>query len=293
MQLQQKARNSPEFAPPEEAGAGRPRRGGKGLAYFLLPPALVALFIQIASGLVTLLILAPGLEFSGLHPDFLAMAFIQGGAALLASRYLGQEPWWQGMHLFFLPAMVSVQGFHIEPAWFFAAFVLLFLLYWSVFRSQIPLYLSSRKAWNAMADLLPVKSGVTLIDLGAGLGGMLDHLSKIRPDGRFSGMEIAPLPFVLARLRRMLGRGGYQISWGNFWSHKLADYDVVYAYLSPVPMNRLWQKACAEMRPGTCLISNTFDIPGVAAEKIVELDDFHRSRLYVYRIPAGLVRINP
>lgn len=250
------------------------------------PPAFLALMIQLAAALLTLAVLVPVLEASGIRLGLPVVAFLQGGVASLLSRWLGQASWWRVMHLFFAPALVWTQSFDIEPAWFSAGFLLLFLAYWSVFRSQVPLYLSSRKAWDAIAELLPDRPGVALMDLGAGLGGMLGYLARKRPDGRFSGMEIAPLPFALAWLRKTLGQGAYQISWGDFWPHNLAAYDVVYAYLSPVPMARIWQKACAEMCPGSCFISNTFAVPGVRAEKIIELDDFHHSRLYVYRIPA-------
>ena len=49
-------------------------------------------------------------------------------------------------------------------------------------------------------------------------------------------MEIAPLPFVLGWARKKMTGGNYSLRWGDFWPHSLADQDVVYAYLSPVPM---------------------------------------------------------
>lgn len=286
MQLQRKARSGPSIAVREKTHTIRFGLGKPFPFRISFPPALLALLIQLAATLLTLAILVPVLELSGIHLGLLSWAFLQGGVALLISRYLDQASWWWGIHLFFVPALAWAQSFGIESAWFFAAFLLLFLVYWSVFRSQVPLYLSSRKAWDAIAELLPAKSGVCLIDLGAGLGGMLGYLSRKRPDGQFSGMEVAPLPFALAWLRKLLSRGTYQISWGNFWPHDLVAYDVVYAYLSPVPMTRIWQKVCAEMPSGSCFISNTFAVPGVLADKIIELDDFHHSKLYVYRIPA-------
>ena len=33
------------------------------------------------------------------------------------------------------------------------------------------------------------------------------------------------------------------IKWGDFWKADLARHDVVYAYLSPAVMPRLWRKA--------------------------------------------------
>lgn len=69
-----------------------------------------------------------------------------------------------------------------------------------------------------------------------------------------------------------LGNGRYaarvagnncRMSWGKFKDIDQGSYDVVYAYLSPAAMGDLWTKARREMRAGTLLISNSFDIPGV------------------------------
>ncbi|MDD5328387.1 MAG: hypothetical protein PHX38_00150 [Sulfuricella sp.] len=252
-----------------------------------LPPSLLALIAQVIAALLIMMVLVPALAFLGVDLGLVPGVFAQGGLAVAIGIRLGLASWWLPINLLFVPALAGTLSFGLSPAWFLAAFLALFLAYWSVFRSQVPLYLSSRKAWAAVAELLPVEPGFSLLDVGAGLGGMLGYLSMRRPDGRFHGMEIAPLPFALAWLRKWVGQGRYQIGWGDFWKHSLADHDIVYAYLSPVPMARLWAKACGEMAPGSRFISNTFSVPGIEPEHIVELVDFHRSRLYVYRVPTA------
>jgi hypothetical protein len=288
MQLQQKASRNPDSAVLENPRVSYPGQGGVFSWRQSLPPSVCALIVQFVAALLTLAVLLPVLELVGLSTTMLAVAFAQGAVAALLSHRFRQDGWWLAIHLLFAPGLVRVLSFDIAPIWFLAAFLVLFLMYWSVFRSQVPLYLSSRRAWEAVAELLPTRTNYSMLDLGAGLGGMLAYLSLKYPQGRFHGMEIAPLPFAMAWLRRFAGKGKFQISRGDFWAHNLAPYDVVYAYLSPVPMSRIWQKACAEMSPGSCFISNTFAVPGVEPLKIIELDDFHNSRLYVYRMPARM-----
>lgn len=264
---------------------GRARRAvSDWLQSFL--PSQVALFAQIAATLITLMLVAPVLASFEVEPPLIADATIQGGIAAFIGSRLGLASWWLPINLLFSPALVSTLSFGVAPLWFLVAFILLFLVYWSVFRSQVPLYLSSRKAWAAVAGLLPGKAGVRFLDLGAGLGGMLSYLDARHPGGYFSGMEIAPLPFALGWARKKATGGNYSLLWGDFWPHSLADQDVVYAYLSPVPMGRLWRKVCEEMPSGSRFISNTFPVPGVEPATVVELNDFHHSRLYVYRVPA-------
>ena len=265
-----------------------PRRERRAVPDWLesFSPSLVALFSQIAATLITLALVAPVFASFEVETPLIVHALIQGGiAAFIGSRF-GLASWWLPINLLFSPALVSTLSFGVASSWFLAAFVLLLLVYWSVFRSQVPLYLSSRKAWVAVAGLLPGKAGVRFLDLGAGLGGMLSYLDAQHPDGKFSGMEIAPLPFVLGWARKKATGGKYSLQWGDFWTQSLSDQDVVYAYLSPVPMARLWRKVCDEMPSGSRFISNTFPVPGVEPGSVVELDDFHHSRLYVYKVPA-------
>ena len=246
----------------------------------------MALLSQVAATLITLVLVAPVLAVFEVETPLIADALIQGCIAAFLGSRLGLASWWLPINLLFSLALVATLSFGVAPSWFLAAFILLFLVYWSVFRSQVPLYLSSRKAWAAVAGLLPSKAGIRFLDVGAGLGGMLGYLEARHPGGNFSGMEIAPLPFALGWARKKATGGNYSLLWGDFWPFSLADQDVVYAYLSPVPMARLWRKVCEEMPSGSRFISNTFPVPDIEPESVVELDDFHHSRLYVYRVPA-------
>ena len=71
---------------------------------------------------------------------------------------------------------------------------------------------------------------------------------------------------------------------GSFWELPLADFDVVYAYLSPAPMPSLWLKVVQEMRSGTLFISNSFEVPDIEPTRVIELDDRRKTRLYCYRL---------
>jgi SAM-dependent methyltransferase len=214
------------------------------------------------------------------HP--LVPALIQGTTAALIA-YLQRAPrWWLPIHLGFAPLAVIVQGFDIAPGWFLGAFILLLLVFWRTDQSRVPLFLTNRRTATALAALLPAAS-IKVIDLGCGAGGLLRHLAKARPDCRFVGIEHAPLPWLLAFLRTR-GMDNVSIRRGDFWQESLAGYDLVYAFLSPAPMPRLWQKARTEMAPGALLISNSFAVPDTEATKVIEVADRRATRLYLYRI---------
>jgi hypothetical protein len=259
---------------PQTAAVGRPETA----RHSRLPPALKALVAQLLGGIAAGLALA----FPGMALDGLAFALAQGVLAALAAAALRSAPWWLPIHLAFVPALVAAARLSIAPAWYLGAFAALLLVYWSSFRTQVPLYLSNRATAAALLALLPDDQPAAVVDLGSGTGGLLRHLAAARPDCRFLGIETAPLPLLVSR--RPPRHANLSLRWGDFWHESLAAYDVVYAFLSPVPMARLWHKARSEMRPGTLLVSNSFAVPDAAPTQVVEVADRRRTRLYCYRI---------
>lgn len=212
----------------------------------------------------------------------LACALLQGICAALISRGMGAPRWWLVIHSAFLPVAVLAGRLEIAPNWYLAAFVLLLLIFWRTDRSRVPLYLSNATTAQALLDLMPVNA-CRLVDLGCGHGGLLRRLARARSDCFFTGIEHAPLPWLWARLAS-LALPNVQIRYGDFWRSNLAPYDIVYAFLSPVPMPRLMNKAHAEMRPGALLISNSFAVPEMTVERVVAVPDQRATRLLCYRL---------
>lgn len=245
-----------------------------------LPPALPALGLHLPLWGV-ILAACHGLD-SACGLSLAALTWIEGLAAWAVTRGLGLPRWWQPINLFFFPLLVLALWSEIEPAWAMAAFSALALTSLGSLRTRVPLFLSSRQAVAALARCIPERPGLRVIDLGCGLGGPLAGLARLRPDLILHGVEAAPLNWLISRLR-LDGRA--RIALGSLWDEDLSRFDVVYAYLSPAPMARLWDKARREMRPGSLLISNSFEVPGVAPDHVIALDDLSRSRLLLWRIP--------
>lgn len=243
-------------------------------------PSLTALLIQI----VTWLILLIFLSFFSIEIKLIEIVFYQGLFAGIVSYYFRMAVWWFFIHLFFSPALFTALTFNFPPLGYLAIFVLLILIYGSIHRTQVPLYPSSKAVANVVTTLFPKNKPFSLIDLGSGGGKLLTSISKLNLNGKFHGVEAAILPFLASKIRGFLSQSNCSFSWGNFWQYNLSSYDVVYAYLSPAPMNKLWKKAIQEMRPGSILISNTFMIPGVPPSESIAIDDFNNSVLYIWKI---------
>jgi hypothetical protein len=220
----------------------------------------------------------------------LAIAAVQGLFAALFSYLRHGPPWWLPIHLGFMPLAVLALGLGLPPWTWLAAFLALLLVFWRTDRSRVPLYLTNARTSEVLCGLLPA-SPAAVIDLGCGDGGLLRRLAVARPDCRFVGFEHAPLPWAWAWLanRRL---PNVAIRFGDFWSHPLGDYAVVYAFLSPAPMDRLWAKAKTEMKVDALLVSNSFPVPDTLPLRTVEVADGRHTRLYCYR-PAEDSRLPP
>jgi len=242
-----------------------------------MPPALKALLAQFAGCAVAVALARGGLLPAGIWP----LAASQALGTALAAAALRSARWWLPIHLGFAPLLVLAGKLGIGPGWYLLGFGLLLAIYWSSFRTQVPLYLSSRETARAVAALLPPDRAIRLLDLGSGTGALLRPLAKLRPGCAFDGIEAAPAPWLLSRL---LGRGqpNLNLQRGDFFARPWRAHDVIYAFLSPVPMSDVWAKAQRELRPGGILVSNSFPVPRVEPERVIEVDDARGSVLYVY-----------
>ena len=241
---------------------------------------LARALIAQSSALVLALWIAAILPSSQQSP-WLLLA-LQALAACLVAHGLGMARWWLVLHLLFAPALAAALVLGVPPALSGGAFLLLLAVFGlRTMTDQVPLFLSSRRALHALLRVLPMQD-FSLLDLGAGTGRALAAVRRHRPRSRLAGVESAPLPWLFAAIR---GRfANFRMHYGDLWSRDLSRHDFVYAYLSPAAMPRLWQKARAEMRSGSVLVSNAFAISGQPADEIIRYGSEAGAVLYLWRM---------
>lgn len=220
-------------------------------------PAVQALLLQVLAYPLTLTA-AYLLARAGMAPGLEGALLLQGGFACALARLRRMAPWWLGIQLVFPLALLQGLSWQLPPLVYLGVFIFLLLVFWSTFRTQVPYYPSGPWVWNEVARLLPQARPVCAIDIGSGLGGLVLELARRRPESTFVGIELAPLPWLVSRVRARLAGSGARFVRGDYEHLNLADYDAVFAYLSPAAMSALWQKASREMKPGAILLSYEF-----------------------------------
>lgn len=252
----------------------------------VLATQLAAFFFILALGL-GLNVLWPGLR-----PPMWGFVGAQSLSAAVLSRAFGLKGrWWTAAQLA-LPVLAWASLQVNLPSWLYlVAFLILFLVYSNASRERVPLYLTNRTTWAALSQLLADEMPADpqamaqrrrFVDLGCGLGGTLAYLSRAHPDWDFVGVENAPGPYMLSRIR-VLGRTNVKIEFKSLWDANLSAFDVVYAFLSPAPMPRLLGLTARDLKPGAILISNSFWAPDIPFDGQVQVNDGRQTSLFYRR----------
>lgn len=121
-------------------------------------------------------------------------------------------------------------------------------------------YLPTRKIQTDTAlDLLDLKKGQTLLELGCGDGRVLRAAAQRGLNG--VGYELNPLLVVVAWLNTLRYHRQVSIRWGNYWTAVWPPMDGIYVFLLDKYMARLDNKIKLQGRP-VKLASFAFKVPG-------------------------------
>ncbi|MDP2072220.1 class I SAM-dependent methyltransferase [Methylotenera sp.] len=254
-----------------------------------LAPATLAILIQCAA-FITLVAgywlagwLAAAYFKTDLNFSIFTLVLMQALLAAIFSYIAGMDSWWRWIHLCFPVAAWGMSQWHVPSELYLAGFIISLSLFWTTFRTQVPFFPSRPIVWQQVAKIIPQTKPVRLIDIGSGLGDMSMYIAKIRPDSHIEGIEIAPLPWMVSFVRAKFRRSSAVFKLGDYTALDFANYDVIFAYLSPAAMLTLWEKASQEMLPGSLLISLEFEIPGIVPTMHIE-GSKSSPAIYVWKI---------
>jgi cyclopropane fatty-acyl-phospholipid synthase-like methyltransferase len=162
---------------------------------------------------------------------------------------------------------------------FYVATLLIFLL---VFVFGIVVFIFLKKIWGyaysyffwgainvptteerveKMVEILDVKPGHHIVDLGAGDGRLVIAVAKMGAVAY--GYEINPFLVSLAKknIKKVGLEGKAFVYLKNFWWQNLSNFDGVVVYGMSHMMEKLEKKLQKELKPGVKIISNYFAFP--------------------------------
>lgn len=156
----------------------------------------------------------------------------------------------------------------------FTIFFAVVLLFGFVLLFGAPYLPTQRKQTERAIELLHLKKGQTLYELGCGDGRVLRYAAEQGYKG--VGYELNPLLVLVAIVVTWRHRRDVRIVWGSFWKADLDKADGVYVFLLDRFMSRF--DAMMQRRKGRSIrvVSFAFQIPG--KQVVTEQDG-----LFVYK----------
>lgn len=244
-------------------------------------PAIRALAVQVLA-----LCCVAGIAFVNLYTlaapiSLLWLTVAQAVLATFISIFLQREMWWKYIHFIFPFAVFTTSHFAIPSLVYLLAFLFLLSLHTASFKNRVPYFPSKNTVCERVNDFLTSRDMKNIIDLGSGLGGLVLHLKKKNPARTVIGIEIAPLPWLISVVRKKLTKSNVKFILGDYQALNLGQYDAIFTYLSPAPMEHLYEKAVREMRTNTVFLSHEFPIPNIKPSYLLDMPD-DDSITYVY-----------
>jgi predicted RNA methylase len=160
---------------------------------------------------------------------------------------------------------------------------------WSTVKAGISPMPSSKKARQAVMQLVETVDddacGGDIVDLGSGWGGLVIRLAQTYPDRKVVGYELSPIPwFTSLCIAKCLRLENLKVYRRDFLKADLSAASVMVCYLFPEGMVALEKKLTELPAARRYLISNNFALPSHKPQETIQLDDFYRSPVYLYRV---------
>ncbi|MCX7945613.1 MAG: class I SAM-dependent methyltransferase [Hydrogenophilus sp.] len=213
--------------------------------------------------------------------QLLAAVILQAIVSAAIGYFLHRSWWWIVIHLSFTPALYLASHLNLPPLIYLLCALFLFLVFGNTARTQVPLYLSNQAAIAAVAALLPSDRSFRFLDIGCGIGTLLIPLAKRFPNGHFTGIEAALLPYLISKIRSF-GISNLTVRRGNAFIYPWGEFEWLYCFLSPAPMAAVEAKAITELSPHSILISNSFPLPNLPPAHIIPIGRGKTESLYCY-----------
>ncbi len=156
----------------------------------------------------------------------------------------------------------------------FVALCLLILLFGFVSLRGAPYLPTKKKQMHEALDLLNLKAGQTVLELGSGDGSFLVIAAK--RGYKAVGYELNPLLVVVCKLRTWKYRSHVRVIWGDCWLASWPPSDGMFVFMMDKFMIKLDKKLIHYAKGKSYpVVSNSFQIVGKKHTK-------HLNGLYLY-----------
>lgn len=171
----------------------------------------------------------------------------------------------------------------------FGGAIFLLYHYTMYLKTKVPIVISPKfyieKVIKYLQDKSLVNSQTVVYELGSGWGGFSLAVAKLHP-AKVVAYELSPIHVLYSKLKAKRLGSMVKFIRADFFKSDLSDADIIYVYLMPKVVKKLWQKMKAECKPGTMMILLGHDIEGVNYFDKIKIDNGKEDSgiYYIYKV---------
>ena len=163
--------------------------------------------------------------------------------------------------------------------------MLLYLIYSFIifFFIGVPFMPTPKKCFKILFKELIINPDDVVYDLGCGAGDFLIAARKEFGCGpKLIGYEFSPALVWLARFRSYIKKSDINFVRADFLKANISDANVIYLFLVPPVLPKIWQKIKKETKTGTVVVSLSSQIAGVEYYKKIKTNPNKKTSSYFY-----------
>ena len=148
-----------------------------------------------------------------------------------------------------------------------------------LFWTKVPIIPTEKKVAQTMIELAKIKNNQHIFELGSGFGHVLFKTAQLHPENNFYGYELVRPAVWFCRIRNLLMKQDCQFVCQDFFKADLSSSDVIFCYLWPSIMEKIYLEIWPHLKPGTRLISHAFNIESLTPDEIINKG---KRKIYLY-----------
>jgi len=152
----------------------------------------------------------------------------------------------------------------------------------NLFYLKVPYVPTKNKVLKEIFQHLEIKKNSVFYDLGCGDGRILFEMERTYKTQNI-GFEIAPIPYLLAKFKKLTSQSKSEILLQNFMSADFSKADIIFCYLTPEMLEKLSKKIKSECKKGTKIITHTFSFKSIPVQKLIPKKQ-NLPNIYIYEI---------
>jgi hypothetical protein len=155
----------------------------------------------------------------------------------------------------------------------------------TIFWYWVPFVPSTDYKTKKLIEILKIKKWQSFVDLWCWDWKILEAVKDKFPEALVYWIENSPKPYNLALKRRKRNNLDYNLIQNNFFKEDFSIYDIIYSFLIPYLMNKIWIKIKSECKPWTLFYVSEFEIKGEKfIDKIIIEEKDYKWKIFVYEV---------